>query len=238
MKPRFIDRFDVILLDMGNTFMFNMDHFSETEDYGATYRQIGGSALSNEELRRIISALYDKALSDYQNPNPDNQFPSLLSYLQTMPGSKDVSRREIKLLEQVFAMHEVGTIPDTHARALRQLHKTHRLGLVSDIWSRSDVYLRAFETRGIHDLFEVAIFSSDYGYIKPAACLFAKAIQAFEVERSRIVFVGDSLTRDILGAKAVGLSAVWINPDGSSKVDENVPDPDLVVQDLRDLMWV
>jgi hypothetical protein len=33
MSPRFIDRFDVILLDMARTFMFNVDRFSEEEDF-------------------------------------------------------------------------------------------------------------------------------------------------------------------------------------------------------------
>jgi HAD superfamily hydrolase (TIGR01509 family) len=237
MKTRFIDGFDVILLDMGHTFMFNMDRFSDSEDYEATYRRVGGSMLSDRQVRRIISALFDTALSDYRNPDSDNQFPSVLSYLEAMPESRDLSRSEIGLLELVFAMHEVGTVPDTHAKALRQLHETHRLGVVSDIWSRSDVCLREFERAGIDGLFDVTVFSSDCGYIKPSPCLFTKAIEAFEVERSRIVFVGDSLKRDIVGAKAVGLSAVWINT-GVGKIDKGVLDPDLVIHDLRDLITV
>ena len=95
--------------------------------------------------------------------------------------------------------------------------------------------MREFERAGIYDLFDVTIFSSDYGHIKPSPYLFAKAIEAFGVERSKIVFVGDSLKRDIAGAKAVGLSAVWINTD-VGKVDKSVPSPDLVIQDLRDLI--
>ena len=234
MKTRFIDRFDVILLDMGRTFIFNVDRFSDDDDFGATYRQVGGSTLSNGKVHRIISTAFDKMLSYSRNPNYYDHFPSVLSYLKAIPESKDLPESEIGLLEQVYALHEIGTVPDTHAEVLRQLHQTHKLGIVSDIWSKSDLYLKEFERAGIYDLFEVIIFSSDYGSIKPSSYLFLKAIEAFEVDRSKIVFLGDSLRRDIAGAKAVGLSAVWIN-SGISKVDKSMPGPDLVIQDLRDL---
>ncbi len=59
MKHRFIDGFDILLLDMGLTFMFNSDRFSDSEDYGATYRQAGGYLLNGEEVHRIISGPED-----------------------------------------------------------------------------------------------------------------------------------------------------------------------------------
>lgn len=37
MHTRFIDQFDVVLLDVSHTFMFDVDRFSDAEDYGATY---------------------------------------------------------------------------------------------------------------------------------------------------------------------------------------------------------
>ena len=34
--------------------------------------------------------------------------------------------------------------------------------------------------------------------------------------RSEVVYVGDSLRCDVLGAKAAGLATVWINPEGGA----------------------
>ena len=235
LQRRFIDRFRVILLDMGHTFMFNVDRFSETDDVGATYRQIGGKTLNDGEVSQIISTVFDQMLSDYQKPHYYDRFPSVLSYLQALPEAKGLPANEVLLLEQVFALHEVGTIPAAHAKALRQLRKTHRVGVVSNIWSKSDLYLREFKRAGIRGLFDVVVFSSDHGPIKPTPSLFAKALEAFEVDRSEIVFVGDSLKRDIAGAKAVGLSAVWVNT-GRGEVGEGVPPPDLVIHDLPELL--
>lgn len=235
MKARFIDRFDVLLLDMGRTFMFEIDRFSDSEDYEATYRLLRGDKLTAGELRGIVSALFDKMASDARNPSYYQQFPSVGRYLRAVPEAQNLSDRDIGLLEQVFAIHEVGRVPDAHAEVLHRLHETHRLGLVSDIWSKSDLYFKELERAGIRELFEVIVFSSDHGHLKPSPYPFTKAIEALNVERSKVVHVGDSLSRDIAGAKAVGLSAIWISAAGT-EVNDDVAKPDLVIQDLRDLL--
>ena len=235
MHTRFIDQFDVVLLDVSHTFMFDVDRFSDTEDYGATYRQIGGSLLSDGEVRRIISALFDNMLADYENPSCYDSFPPVSSYLKGMSELENFSADEIQLLARVFAMHEVGTIPATHTKALHRLHETHRLGVISNIWSSSDLYLREFERVGIRNLFDVIIFSSDHSCIKPSPYIFAKAIEVFDVDRAKIVFVGDSLKRDIAGAKAAGLSSVWINAD-VSQINQGTLVPEFITKDLQDLI--
>ena len=110
MRARFIDRFTVLLLGMGRTFMFEVDRFTDHEDYWATYHQIGGSALDGAEVHRVISALFHRMLSDSRNPDFYGRFDSVLSCLKAIPESKDLPENEIVLLEQVFAMHEVGTV--------------------------------------------------------------------------------------------------------------------------------
>jgi FMN phosphatase YigB (HAD superfamily) len=235
MKMRFIDKFEVVLLDMGRTFMFGIDRFSDSEDYEATYRLLGGDKLTAEQLRRIVSAVFAKMASDARNPSYYEQFPSVLCYIRGVPEAQKLPDSEIVLLEQVFAIHEVGRVSDTHAEVLHRLHETHRLGTISDIWSKSDLYFRELERAGIRELFEVIVFSSDHGRLKPSRYPFAKAMEALKIERSKIVYVGDSLRRDIVGAKAAGLSAVWIS-DGTSQVDDNAARPYLVIEDLRDLI--
>ena len=235
MHTRFINPFDVILLDVSHTFMFDVDRFSDTEDYGATYRQIGGNLLSNGEIRRTISVLFDNMLADYENPNCYDSFSAVFSYLKVLPESKDLPVDEIQLLTQVFAIHEVGTIPATHAEALHRLHETRRLGVVSNIWSSSDLYLGEFKRVGIRNLFDVIIFSSDHSCIKPSPHIFAKAIEVLDVDRSKIVFVGDSLKHDIAGARAAGLSSVWINT-GINRINHSTLVPEFIIKDLQDLI--
>jgi putative hydrolase of the HAD superfamily len=45
---------------------------------------------------------------------------------------------EVQRIELVIAEHEIGTIPEQYVQILKQLSNTHRLGIISDIWSKSD----------------------------------------------------------------------------------------------------
>ena len=152
-----------------------------------------------------------------------------------MNGSGHLFEKEMALVEEVFLRHEMGSIPDSHVQALRGLRQTHGLGLVSNVWSRSGPFMAALDRKGLKDLFDVIVFSSDHGCIKPSSRIFEKALEAFDVDRSRIVMVGDSHKRDVGGAKGVGLSAVLIAPPGE-ELDERFPVPDLVIGDLRELV--
>ena len=232
---RFIDQFHVLLLDLNGTFMFNSDRLSETEHFGLTYRQLGGHTLGDDEVQGFVLKVVDIMGKIYADPRASEHFPSLRSCIEQTATPQGLPEREVLLLERVVAQHEVGVIPPAYAAVLQRLAQTHRLGIVSDIWSTSELYLQELRRAGIHALFDVIVFSSDYGCVKPSPSLFIKAMEALAVERTQTVFVGDSLTRDIAGAKAVGLATIWINR-GARTGDEGVPSPDLVIQDVRDLV--
>lgn len=215
--------------------MFDVDRFFDADAFAATYRRIGGRMLADGDVRQIISSLFEKMLADSRDPACYDCFPSVLACLQGLSECTKLEKSEVALLEQVFAIHEIGTIPDSHAKVLHRLRESHRLGVVSDIWSRKTLYPREFTRAGIRDLFEVVVFSSDHGHLKPSPYPFAKAIEAFDAARSTIVFVGDSLRRDVAGAKAAGLSTIWIDT-GDEQAETSFSSPDLVIRDLRDLL--
>ena len=233
---RFIDQFQVILLDMAQTFMFGVDRFAEDEDFAATYHALGGESLSDNIVQRSIRVIIEQMLADYGQWDTGRPFPSVRRYLQTLPEAQEWTPHEIALLEQTFALHEVGTIPVSHGEVLRQLRRTHRLGVISDIFAPSDVFLHEYRRAGVCDLFEVILFSSEHGYIKPSPIPFQKARLALQVDSSQIVFVGDSLERDIDGAKGEGFATVWISAN-QRRLGEGGIQPDEVVRDLSELLW-
>ena len=235
---RYIDQFQVILLDMANTFMFGVDRFSETEDFAATYRSIGGTQLSDREVQDLIRRVFEAMWTDYGNPAYYDNFPLVRSYLEKLSAPLALSAREQTLVEYVFALHEVGTVSDTHTQVLHKLRHTHRLGVVSNIFSTSRVFLQEFERMGIQEIFEVIVFSSEHGPMKPAATLFEKTLQAFPVNRSAVVFVGDSLLHDIVGAQSVGLATVWIDHQTNKRREHTAQSvsPDWVIHDIQDLL--
>jgi FMN phosphatase YigB (HAD superfamily) len=235
MNNRFIDRFDAILLDMGNTFMFDVDRFGEDEDYYATYRDFGGRILSREEVRAPITEVLDRMLVAARDPARVDDFGEVSRFLRESSAAFELPPPEVELIVKVFARHELGTIPEGHIDALRRLRKTHPLGLVSNVWSPSHFCESALEKVGIRDLFSVRVWSSDYLSIKPSARLFQIALNAFPVDPARVVYVGDNPKRDIAGAKAMGMAAVWIKNDMRPLTPE-IPMPDHVVSDLTRLI--
>ena len=235
MTKRFIDRFDVILLDMGYTFMFDVDRFGENEDYHATYRDLGGRSLTPEEVRAPITEVLDRMLTAARDPERVDDFGDVRRFLRESGAASELPPPELDLIVNVFSRHELGSIPPGQAEALRRLRSSHPLGLVSNVWSPSPIFESALENAGIRDLFTVRVWSSDYLSIKPSPRLFQIALDAFGVDPARVVYVGDNPKRDIAGAKAMGMAAVWIE-NKLRPLTPDIPEPDYVVSDLTQLI--
>jgi putative hydrolase of the HAD superfamily len=209
---RLLDHFSVLLLDMNHTFMFDEDNFGSDEDFDATYRVLGGSLLSKEQVQTSIRSCFDKMLGIYRSPENFDNFPSIA---ETLRRQDHVPESELALLEQVFARHEQGKVPVAHAELLRRLSRTHQLGIVSNLWSRMEPWMAEFKRIGIADVFTCAIFSSDSRSIKPSPVLFKAALKYFSPE-AKVLFIGDDLERDIKPAKSLGLATAWLTTTETS----------------------
>jgi len=225
----FLDRFTVLLLDMNGTFMFDHDRFGPDEDYYATYLSVGGRALDRERLLQIVRTSCEAILRDYYLPERFDDFPSVAEAF-TEYGGAPVD--EVPVLERLFAAHEMGRVPPAHAAFLRQVARSHHLGIVSNICARPGPWLAAFSESGLLPLFRTIVFSSEGRSIKPSRVLFDRALATVD-SGSAVLFAGDSLDRDIIPAKALGLATAWIAPRGSTH-----PAADVVVESLPDLAAV
>ncbi len=186
--------------------MFGQDRFGPNEDFGATYRLLGGDGLDDKTVDTIIRGIVDYMLPRYRDPAYWQNFPSLREAIQIVAGKNS----KTDLLEQTFAAHEVGYVPAVYAETLRVLRKTHPLGVISDIWSTKDLYLDAFRTTDILGLFEHMVFSSDGRHVKPSPALFLQALKMFDCTAKEAIYVGDNLKRDVGGAAGVGMDSIWI----------------------------
>jgi putative hydrolase of the HAD superfamily len=71
------------------------------------------------------------------------------------------------------------------------------------------------------------LISEDFGAAKPDARIFHAAAQRLGVDPSECVFVGDNPQKDVLGAAAAGMRAVWFRatvpwPEGLPPAQESV----------------
>jgi putative hydrolase of the HAD superfamily len=73
---------------------------------------------------------------------------------------------------------------------------------------------------GMTELIDVLVVSEEAGAKKPEPGIFRIALDRCGASADRAVMLGDSWPFDVLGARAAGIRAVWLNRNGGA-----VPDP-------------
>ncbi|MFI0214563.1 HAD family hydrolase [Streptomyces lydicus] len=74
---------------------------------------------------------------------------------------------------------------------------------------------RKLAALGIRARFEAVLCADELGHAKPAAEAFACACAALGLAAEEVVYVGDRLDIDALGARDAGLAAVWLDRAGT-----------------------
>jgi FMN phosphatase YigB (HAD superfamily) len=95
------------------------------------------------------------------------------------------------------------------AALLAGFRKRYRIGIVSNFYGNLQAVL---DETGLAPAIEVAVDSTRLGCKKPDPRIFRAALEALDAEPGQAVFVGDSPTRDMQGARAIGMRHVWLRP--------------------------
>lgn len=66
---------------------------------------------------------------------------------------------------------------------------------------------------GLYPYFEDIIVSGDHPFEKPDPAIFQLSLSHFGVEAKDALFVGDTVTTDIIGAQRAGIDSLWLTPD-------------------------
>ena len=89
---------------------------------------------------------------------------------------------------------------------------------------------------GLDSAFDAVVISGEVGATKPDPAIFEVALDRLGMSerREHVWHVGDSLTSDVAGAVAAGLSSVWVNRSGQER-EPGAPRPTLEVATLHGL---
>jgi FMN phosphatase YigB (HAD superfamily) len=150
----------------------------------------------------------------------------------------DLPPGELERVETVFAEHECGHVPPEIAEAVRQLHETHPIGMISTLWGRPEPFEAELRRHHLLDLFHPRVWSPEVGCVKPAPRIFTRALEQIDVPPERILYTGDTFLRDVFGPKRMGMSSAWINPLGCPIPAEYGVQPDRIIRDIRDLLVI
>jgi len=119
------------------------------------------------------------------------------------------------------------------AEVLATLKSRYHLGILSN--ADNDFLTPCLEKNDLHLEFQLVVTSESAGVYKPHEQIFHSFVEASGFERQEVLYVGDSQSADVLGAKNAGLPVAWVNRDGSS-LREGVPRPDHEIASLSDLL--
>jgi len=106
--------------------------------------------------------------------------------------------------------------------ALERLRRTYRLALLTN--GASDLQREKIAGAGIAAYFEEILVAGDVGIAKPHPRIFEILLARLGVKPGEAVMLGDSQSKDIQGAQAVGMKAVWVNRAGTPRREGIVAD--------------
>ena len=216
MVRALVDDSEAVLLDLNGTFAFDCDRLSADEDFPATYEQVGGSVLQDDEVRGLILAVRRTLHRIGRDPARYDSFPSVPDTLRSLEAGAKLPSEEIDRLARVFALHEVGRVPSAYAAAVATLANCTRLGLVSNIWGASQPFVDSLREARVDGHFETLVFSSDHGVIKPSPRIFQVAMEEMRLRPHEAIYVGNSFRRDVVGARNAGIRVLWIDAESES----------------------
>jgi HAD superfamily hydrolase (TIGR01509 family) len=110
-------------------------------------------------------------------------------------------------------------VPSGTRECLLRLREQYRLGIISN----SDGHIAdLFERVGLADCFETIIDSARVGFQKPHPAIFLAALKAMSVSAEESAYIGDVYSIDYVGARAVGMQAIVMDPYGTY-TDNGIP---------------
>lgn len=187
-----------------------------------------------DECLRRLNGAWDAYLIDWRRGQPHGP----VEMVTTMLG--EAGADDQRLIEDAATLLDAHALEPGAVVALDGAAQTVRLlqesgipiGVISDTSiSMGRTVHRLLERAGMTD-FAVEVYSDEVGATKPARAMFRAAVDGLGASPGRTMHVGDLITTDIEGARAIGMRTTRIRQvydDPSSG-----PEADLVVDSHRE----
>ena len=189
-----------------------------------------------KKSRELFRSMIELSRTTHMEARYEEVLQYLLFYFKISWNGK-VSLQELLQVYYREVYREREVFPEVK-NVLQQLSEWDiSMGIISN--TTNPVFMKELELEdsGLKKYFDFTLYSSGVPYRKPHPSIFQLAINHFQLMPCEILFVGDSLSADILGAQKVGMKTAWIN----RKQDQTdiVPDYELIsLEDLLRIHWV
>jgi HAD superfamily hydrolase (TIGR02253 family) len=216
-----------VIFDLDNTLIDFMAMKKQAVDAAINAMIDAGLALSPEDVRSRINAIYKERGIEFQNV-----FDQLLYDVFNKVDYKILSSGIIAYRRA----REAALVPYPHVyMVLTELLKRGiKLGVVSDAPAR-EAWLRLCSLN-LHHLFDAVVTFDDTGERKPLPGPFLKALKALGVKPQESIMIGDWAERDMIGAAKLGMKTVFARyGDTFGTVETHA---DYEINDIKELLTI
>jgi len=143
-----------------------------------------------------------------------------------------------ELAEQLTRIHmaavrAVTAAPPEHKAVVPRLAERYRMGLVSNFDDARTGYEILGDT-GLAGHFEVVVISAEVRVRKPHPEIFRRVLDGLRLAPKDVLFVGDTVREDVVGARAAGIPVAWLSENKGEYPTELSP-PDYTIHNLTEL---
>jgi HAD superfamily hydrolase (TIGR01549 family) len=207
-----------VIFDVGGTLKWgNQGRFTPVNAWtAANWLRSRGFALEPNAFADTLRAQFDlpKEGEDYKQLNTTLEALERVSKAFGVP----LAEAELHALERAFNAPQIcGAMPLPEVtEVVKALAGRVRLAIISN--TRSHQLIEGIVTRfGVRDYFDPFLTSAGFGYRKPSPRLFKAVLDAWGFAPDEVAMIGDSLRKDVMGAKAVGMRAIWLKLDATER---------------------
>jgi len=233
-------KFKAAFFDLDGTLWDNVacsDHIMETVLLPRLARHLP------EESQAAITLRFNAALIDVVKEHGlgSQRIPTLAARFEHLLGGFGVTRAGLaqELSSAYNAARRLGMgcfLRPSAADVLRQLKGMGlKLGLITN--GIPAVQRHIIETLGLPDYLDYVVIGELEGFQKPDPRLFQRALQVAGVKPGQMLYVGDSLITDVIGASRAGVPVAWLRTSGQ-QVPDNFPAPDYAIGDLSEVLSI
>lgn len=192
--------------------------------------EVGLKELEYFFSKQIYNVFIEHESTDLIDPQSYNL---LLKELHTLFNCQINEEFVDNILEHINTMKYLEIYPNVSSILEGLKNKGYCLSMISNMMLPGKLLLQKLTENNISHYFNTITISSDIGFIKPRKEIFLKTLERDSLKPDEVIFVGDTYSQDIMGAKSAGMKTVWLNcrQESINKKDS----ADFEIQNLKEL---
>lgn len=146
-------------------------------------------------------------------------------------------KTKLQALSEKLA-HDFAALRRAHQRffsetfsLVEKLSHRYQLALLTN--GAPDLQREKIATSGLEPFFSAIAISGEHGIGKPDPALFHRLLEELATKPEEAIMIGNSLERDIAGARAAGIRSVWMRLPGTH--EQSTALPDFTITELQEL---